>query len=75
MAMKINKDPPAENHVIKSSLSLKKKEKLDEIIKHAKLLYEELLESDAAKNIEQMPFVGRLAKIIEKLENFKEKEL
>ena len=49
MAMKIDKDPPAENHVIKSSLNLKKKEKLDEIINHAKLLYEELLESDAAK--------------------------
>jgi hypothetical protein len=75
MAMKMNNDPPSENHVIKSSWSLKKKEELDEIIKHAKQLYEELLESDAAKDIEQMPFVGRLAKIIEKLENFKEKEL
>lgn len=75
MTINVDKDLPSEIHVVKSSLSSHKKAKLDEIINHAKLLYEELLESDAAKNIDQMPFVGRLAKIIEELENFKEKEL
>jgi hypothetical protein len=75
MTMKADNDMPSEIHVVKSSLGLHKKAKLEEIISHAKLLYEELLESNAARNIDQMLFVGRLAKIIEKLENFKEKEL
>jgi hypothetical protein len=78
MTMKVDKDLPSEIHVVKNnsnSPNSHKKAKLAEIIGHAKLLYEELLESDAARNIDQMPFVGRLAAIIEKLENFKEKEL
>lgn len=61
--------------MIKRSLSLKKKEKLDEIIKYAKLLYEDLFESEGMRHIDQMPFVGRFAEMIEKLEKFKEKEL
>jgi hypothetical protein len=73
--MIIDKDLPSEIHAVKNSPNSHKRARLDEIIKHAKLLYEELLESDAARNIDQMPFVGRLANIIEKLENFKEKEL
>lgn len=73
--MKVDKDLPSEIHVVKDNSSSYKKTKLADIIGHAKLLYEELLESDAARNIDQMPFVGRLAAIIEKLENFKEKEL
>jgi hypothetical protein len=75
MTMKIDKDLPSEIHVVKNNSGSHKKAKLAEIIERAKLLYEELLESDAARNIDQMPFVGRLAAIIEKLENFKEKEL
>lgn len=55
--MKENKDLPTEIDVIKRSLSLKKKEKLDEIIKHAKLLYEDLFGSEGMKHIDQMPFV------------------
>jgi hypothetical protein len=74
MTMDVDKDLPSEIHVVNSSSS-HKKAKLDEIIEHAKLLYEELLESDAAKNIEQMPFLGRFARIIEKLEKFKESDL
>jgi hypothetical protein len=75
MTMKVDKELPSEIRVVKNNLNSLKKAQLAEIIGHAKLLYEELLESDAARNIDQMPFVGRLAAIIEKLENFKEKEL
>lgn len=73
--MDIDKDLPSEIHVVKNSSSSYKKAKLDEIIEHAKLLYEELLESDAVKNIEQTPFLGRFARIIEKLDKFKESDL
>jgi hypothetical protein len=73
--MKENKDVPNEIDVVKKSLSSKEKEKLDDIIKHAKLLYEDLFESDVMKHIDQMPFLGRFAEIIEKLEKFKEKGL
>ncbi|MGH9988442.1 MAG: hypothetical protein ACRD8W_31285 [Nitrososphaeraceae archaeon] len=70
-----NKDLPTEIDDVKRSLSLKKKEKLDEIIKHAKLLYEDLFESEGMRHVDQMPFVGRFAVMIERLEKFKEKEL
>ena len=73
--MKENKGPPTEIDDVEGSLGLKKKEKLDEIIKHAKLLYKDLFESDGMRQIGQIPFVGRFAEIIEKLEKFKEKEL
>lgn len=73
--MKENENLPSEIDNVKRSLGLKKKEKLDEIIKHAKLLYEDLFESDGMRHIDQMPFLGRFADIIEKLEKFKEKEL
>ena len=43
MTMNENKDLSTEINAVKRSLSSKKKEKLDEIIKHAKLLYEDLL--------------------------------
>lgn len=75
MTMKVDKNLPSEIHVVKNNSGSYKKAKLAEIIEHAKLLYEELLESDAARNIDQIPFVGRFAAIIEKLEHFKEKEL
>jgi hypothetical protein len=75
MTMKVDKDLPTEIRVVKNNSGSHKKAKLAEIIEHAKLLYEELLESDATRKIDQMPFVGRFAAMIEKLENFKEKEL
>ena len=34
-----------------------------------------LSQSEGMKHIDQMPFVGRFAEIIERLEKFKEKEL
>ena len=73
--MNENKDLSTEIDDVKMSLSLKKKEKLDEIIKHAKLLYEDLFESECMKHIDQMPFIGRFAEMIEKLEKFKKNEL
>ncbi|MPZ07209.1 MAG: hypothetical protein GEU26_12485 [Nitrososphaeraceae archaeon] len=73
--MKVDKDLPSEIRVVKGNSSSHKKTKLDEIISYAKLLYEDFVESDGIKNIDHTPFVGRLARIIEKLENFKEKEL
>jgi hypothetical protein len=73
--MKEDKDLPSEIHVVKNSSSSHRKAKLDEIIEHGRLLYEEVLESDAARDIDQIPFLGRFARIIEKLENFKESEL
>lgn len=73
--MKVDKDLPSEIHVVKSSSSSHKKEKLDEIISHAKLLYKDILELNGMKNLDHLPFVGRLARIIEKLEKFKEREL
>ena len=70
-----NKDSPTETDDAKRGLSSKKNEKLDDIIKHAKDLYKDLFESDVMKHIDQMPFLGRFAEMIEKLEKFREKEL
>jgi hypothetical protein len=73
--MKENKDIRSEIGVVKRSLSSKEKEKLDDIIKHAKLLYEDLFESDVMRHLDQMPFLGQFADIIERLEKFRKKEL
>lgn len=72
--MKDNKDISNETDVLKGSLSSKEKEKLEDIIKRAKVLYEDMIESDVMRHIDQIPFLGRFAEIIESLEKFRHKE-